>query len=145
MRRFETCLLITLLLTPIALLALASDLAAPERSLSPRMLEIQEVLGREQTDLAKLQIELGSAPDEKEALRILRAIAQRKQDAEIAVLRVQKRFAQQEGDARAVADIDRAIERILDPQPAPLSPAEQEAREKQRAESARRDREVGHE
>jgi hypothetical protein len=144
MRRFQICLLTTLCIAIIASFVAAVDHVDPGAALSPRMLEIQHVLDGEAVDLAALQRELQAAPDEKEALRILRAIAQRKQDAEVAVLRIQKRYALQEGDTETVALIDEAIARILDPQPAP--PSEEALREKEalRAELERRNQAADH-
>jgi len=144
MQRFQIFLFSTLIICGIAPGIMAAEQPGPESDLSPRMLEIHQVLDSEAADLAALQRDLQAASDEKAALRILRAIKQRKQDAEISILRIQKRYALQEGNAEAAALIDEAITRILDPQPAP--PSEEALREKEarRAELERRNQAADH-
>lgn len=86
------------------------------------MQEIRNVLADEQTDLQVLQAELANASSETDALAILRRIAQRKQETEIAVLRIQERRARELGDEETALRIDRAIRRILNPEPVAPSP-----------------------
>ena len=78
---------------------------------------------------------LKTAIDEAQALALLRAIAQQKQDTEIAILRVQARNAREVGNQDAVAKIEMAIEQILNPKPITPSPAARAELEARRAQA----------
>lgn len=106
---------------------------------SPFMQAIRTALANEEASLRTLEAELANAPDEKEALTILRRIAQRKQEAEIAILRIQERRARELGDEEAALRIDLAIRRILDPQPIAPSPEALQEIEARRAASGNRE------
>lgn len=90
---------------------------APERPLSPKMQEITEVLAAGKTQVMELQEQLKTAPNETEALRLLKAIAQQKQDTEIAMLRIQERHARLAGQSEVADQIIAAIDKILNPDP----------------------------
>ena len=91
-------------------------------TVSPQMQEIQTVLAQERIAILALQEALEAAPSERDALEILRAIGQRKQDTEIAVLRIQEQHARQAGDEAAATRIEQAIHKILNPEPLTISP-----------------------
>jgi hypothetical protein len=94
--------------------------------LSPMMQEIDAVLAAEKEALEALNEQLGSAPDERAALHILQQIKQQKQDTELSILRIQRRYALEKGDTDAAERIDLAIDRILNPpriQPDPAAAA----------------------
>lgn len=84
-------------------------------ALSPMMQEIEAALAADKEALATLNDQLSTAADEQAALVILRQIQQQKQDTELAVLRIQRRHAAEQGDTEAAARIDLAIDRILNP------------------------------
>lgn len=81
--------------------------------------------------LAALNLQLKSAPSETEALRLLDAIHQQKQETEITILRIQERHARLAGDTEAADKINLAVDDILNPPvriPDPQARAESEAR-----------------
>lgn len=139
MRKLKFGLSFLVLLAICGALPPVADRSGPPPMAAAFMQEIQNVLALEQTDLAALQEDLKNAPNEQDALQVLRAIAQRKQDTEIAVLRVQERHARLSGDEEAATRIEQSIRRILNPEPMVLSP---EARQES---EARRDGGRGHE
>ena len=125
MHRFRTYLvflIILFILTSFGIARLTAGDPGPTSSGSSFMDEIRTIRDQEAADLRKLRTELENAPDETVALAILRRITERKQNTEIAVLRVQGRRAREQGDLEAARQIDLAIQRILDPQPATPSP-----------------------
>lgn len=106
----------------------------PQKTLSPMMQEIHAALAQNDAVVETLQQNLRTAPDEQQALAMLRAIAQQKKDTEVSILRIQERYAQQAGNQEAVAKLNQAIEQILNPTPVAPSPeakAELEARRAQ--------------
>lgn len=116
-----------------------SALTAPHQVRNPRLEEIKAAQAAGQELVVQLQLQLKAAPDEVEALRLLRAINQQKQDTEIVILRIQERYARQAGDTATADRIGQAVQEILNPPvPAPSAQA--------RAESeARREGRGGHE
>jgi len=106
---------------------------------SPLMQEIQTALAQEATALLELQEDLTNAPTEQDALAILRTISQRKQDTEIAILRIQVRNAHETGNEGAAVRIEQAIQRILDPEPVEPSPEALQEMEARRTAGRNRD------
>lgn len=84
-------------------------------TVSPLMQEIKATLAAGDELLAALQLQLTSAPDETEALRLLNAIQQQKQDTEISILRIQERYAREAGDTETAEKINLAVSKILNP------------------------------
>ncbi len=82
---------------------------------SPMMQEIEDVLASDKAAILALNEELEAAPDEQAALRILQAISQRKQETEIAILRIQEHHLRENGDTASADRINGEIERILNP------------------------------
>ncbi len=89
----------------------------PEKPLSPMMQEIKAVMVASDGAVNALQEQLKSAPDETQALQILRAVSQQKQDTEIAILRIQERYARKAGDKETAEQINLAVQNILNPDP----------------------------
>lgn len=118
---------------------LLPDRALLPRALSPKMVEIQAVLKADRERVAELQQQLEAATDETEALRLLRAIHQHKQNTEVAILQIQERFAREAGDTETADKIKLAVDDILRP-PVPAVSAEAKA-----ASAARRSGGTGHE
>lgn len=112
---------------------------APAFPPSPMMLEIKAALAVSETAVAELGAQLRSAADERDALRIQRAIADAKRDAEVAVMRIQARYAREAGDVETAEKIELAVARILNPVPATPDP------EAAAASAARRGGGDGHE
>lgn len=124
-----TCLIIALFLaSPLAAAdpqpAPTTDpprVLLPERPLptppvlSPLMRDIEAALAADKEALADLNEQLAAAANEQAALLILRQIQQQKQDTELAILRIQRHHATEQGDTEAAARIDLAIDRILNP------------------------------
>jgi hypothetical protein len=106
----------------------------PAKPLSPMMQEIRAALVQNDAVVETLQQNLKTAPDEQQALALLRAIAQQKMDTEVSILRIQESYAQQAGNGEAVVKLQQAIQQILNPTPMAPSPeaqAELEARRTQ--------------
>jgi len=139
MRKLKFGLSFLVLLAICGAVPPVTDRSGPLPTATAFMQEIRNVLAQEQAALAALQEDLKSAPTEQDALRVLRAIDQRKQDTEIAVLRIQERHARLSGDEDAATRVEQAIRRILNPEPMAISP---EARQES---EARRDGGRGHE
>jgi TolA-binding protein len=118
---------------------LLPERALPSRALSPKMTAIQAVLKADRERVAELQQQLNAATDETEALRLLRAIHDHKQDTEIAILQIQERFAREAGDTETADKIKLAVDEILRP-PVPAARAEAKAES-----AARRSGGSGHE
>lgn len=98
---------------------------------SPLMEEINAAIATGDELLAALNLQLKSAPSETEALRLLDAIHQQKQETEITILRIQERHARLAGDTEAADKINLAVDDILNPPvriPDPQARAESEAR-----------------
>jgi DnaJ-domain-containing protein 1 len=128
------CLVV--LVTCVASAVIAAEPAeTPPREISPIMEEIQLVLAQCQDRIATLEFDLERAPDQAAALQILREIQQQKQDAEVGVLRVQKRYALADGNLAAADEIDAVIERILAPEPVEASAEARAEREARRQEA----------
>ena len=106
--------LVALFAAPILIMA---DTPRVRPQLSPLMQEVEAVLAAENAALLVLEQDLKAAPSEREALGILRAIGQRKQDSEIAILRIQERYAREAGNEEAAAILTETIEKILNPTP----------------------------
>lgn len=92
------------------------------------MIEINALLDADKELLSGLQDSLKSATNEIEALRLLQAIHQQKQDTEISILRIQERYARQAGDTATADKIKLEVEKILNPPvPAPNTQAREES------------------
>lgn len=126
----------TLVILAAAVLAATSQLAISEqdaapaaRPVPPMIQEIRSVLARSDAAVLVLQRDLDAVTDEEQALDILRAIDRQKQEAEISVLRIQERYARQDGNNEAAARIARTIEKILNPDPVTPNEEARAARE----------------
>ena len=120
--------IITLFLLIITAGVLAASDNNPSSADQP---DITTLLASRDASLAELHTRLEAASNEVEALEILHAIQAHKLETEVAILRLQKRQAELAGNQEAVAVIETAIERLLEP-PAPLG------NDEARAASARR-------
>jgi hypothetical protein len=118
-RLFALLLLSLLLVTPATSAAEAVTDSGDSVALSPMMQEIQEALNKKETSLQSLQEELKTTGTESEALAIVRAIGQQKQDTEIEILSIQEGYARRAGELETAEKIAAVIERILNPPPAP--------------------------
>jgi thioredoxin-like negative regulator of GroEL len=106
----------------------------PQKPLSPMMQEIHATLEQNDAAVAALQQTLKTAPDEQQALALLRAIAQQKKNTEVSILRIQVRYARQAGNQDAVAKLGLAIEQILNPKPVAPTPQAQAELKARRAQ-----------
>jgi len=90
---------------------------------SEMMQEIREVLETEKATLASLGVQLERAADHEAALATQKQVERTKQDTELQLLRIQADYARQEGRETQAAEIESAIERILNPpsRPNPVS------------------------
>ena len=110
---------------------LMPDQPIKHQTISPMMKEIKATMAASDELLAGLQQQLNSVSNESEALRLLRAIHQQKQDTEISILRIQERYARQAGDIETADRINLAVDEILNPPvriPSAQAQAEREAR-----------------
>ena len=139
MRKIFIYLIFLLFLPIFGVSPQATSGPEPQHTVSPMMQEIQTALAQEATALLVLQEDLTNAPTEQDALAILRMISQRKQDTEIATLRIQERYARQAGNEDAAVRIERAIQRILDPEPVEPSPEALQEMEARRTAGQNRD------
>ncbi len=124
----------------VMLLAVTPHLATTDRNeqpasekLSPMMQEIQAALKQGDAAVHTLQQDLKSVPDEHQALELLRAIALKKQETEISVLRIQERYARRDGNLEAATRIEQAIAKILNPDPVTPNAEAQKEREARRS------------
>lgn len=107
-----------------------------EKPLSPMMQEIKAAMAANEVAVKALQVSLQTTADEAESLQILRAVDQQKQDTEIAILRIQERYARQNGDQETADQINLAIEKILNPDPVTPTAEAMAEREARRAGGA---------
>jgi hypothetical protein len=111
----------------------AGKAARPSAKLTPMMEEIQAAVQTTREAVADLADRFRAATDETEALELARAIRCVKLDGRIEVLRIQLRYARQDGRDETVAKLEAAIERMTVPprsgqpipRPAPEQPAGQ--------------------
>jgi hypothetical protein len=87
-------------------------LQAPRETLSPRLLEIRDLLEGRDLQLRDLTARYRSATDDAEALRIQREIHDLKAGTELALLGIQLRHARQEGNHEAVARLEATLQRV---------------------------------
>ena len=109
----------------VGLLTVAGAGPGPEErepTLSPMMTEIQAVLDRQDASLTDLQSRLKTAPAERDALALLRQVDRVKRDAEVDILKIQRRYALEAEDLEAVARIDASIGQLTNPIPARPQP-----------------------
>lgn len=83
--------------------------------LTPMQQEIRVVLEDHDRELEKLQAELATATDERQALEIQKKIHELKQSVEPAVLNIQLRHARAKGHDEAVAGLEAALEALESP------------------------------
>ena len=107
-----------------------------EKPVSPMMQEIKAAMAANEVAVKALQESLQTTADEAEALQILRAVDQQKQDTEIAILRIQERYARQNGDQETADQINLAVEKILNPDPVTPTAEAMAEREARRAGGA---------
>jgi hypothetical protein len=101
--------------------------------LTPMMAEIQAALEANREAVAYLAARFRAAADETEAMELAREIRSIKLEGRLGVLRIQLRYAQEEGRTEAAAELESAIERMTAPprtgtpipRPAPQRPAGQ--------------------
>ena len=144
MQKPSTVLMVVLLaslliITQLVMAAPPEPIPQPQASptpLSPMMQEIKAAMTASEAAVIALQEELKSAPDEIQALQILRAVSQQKQDTEIAILRIQERYARQAGDQDTADKINLAVQKILNPDPVTPTPEAMAEREARRAGGA---------
>jgi hypothetical protein len=86
-----------------------------QRRLSPLQQEIQAQLEAEDTALAQLQAELVAATDARQAHEIQGRIAELKTSTELALLRIQLRYAQERQDLKTSQQLEEAIEALENP------------------------------
>lgn len=90
---------------------------------SPMMVEIRAVLDEERAALKSLNERFRAAKDADAAIALQREIARVKLDAEVAVLRVQAKHARAAGRADVAANLEAAIQKMLEPEaPPPATP-----------------------
>jgi hypothetical protein len=104
---------------------------------NPMIEEIRALLAESAATVLEIQNQMKAAPDEQTALAMLRQVRQHKQDTEVAVLRIQQRYAREKGDTEAAQLIEEAIGQLLIPAPVSATP-------EARAERARRRGGVDH-
>ncbi len=106
--------------------AAAEDAVAPApkprlAKASPMMVEIRAVLDEERASLKVLHERFRAAKDADAAIAIQREIARVKLDAEVSVLRVQAKHARAAGRADVAANLEAAIQQMLEPEAPPPS------------------------
>jgi len=92
---------------------------APERQLSPMMVEITALLEAEKLAVEERRLEMSQTTDMARRLELMTEIHQLKMDTELEILRVQLRHARQAGRLDTVAEIEQAIEFMTNPRPVP--------------------------
>ncbi len=105
----------------------------PPVKLSPMMAEIQTTLEASRLAVAELSVRFKAAGDEREALDLATRIASAKLEGRLEMLRIQLRYARDEGREEAVTELEEAITRMTAPprtgqpiaRPAPRRPINQ--------------------
>lgn len=87
-------------------------LALPRESLSPRLLEIRDLLEGRDKQLETLTAQFQAASDDAEAMRIMREIHTLKAGTELELLKIQLRYARKDGNHEAVARLEETLARI---------------------------------
>lgn len=95
---------------------LAGPLHAPDRPVSPMMLEIRGVMDAAQAESELLHQRFAAASNEQEALAVQRELEKLMQDSEIEILHVQARYARERGDQELADEIESSIAKILEPE-----------------------------
>lgn len=106
--------------------AAAEDAVAPApkprlAKASPMMTEIRAVLDEERAALRVLHERFRATKDADASIAIQREIARVKLDAEVSVLRVQAKHARAAGRADVAANLEAAIQKMLEPDAPPPS------------------------
>ncbi len=92
---------------------------APERELSPMMVEIESLLEAEKLAVEERRVQMTQTTDMAQRVALMDEIHQLKTDTELEILRVQLRYAQQEGHLDTAQEIEAAIEFMTGPRPVP--------------------------
>jgi hypothetical protein len=92
---------------------------APRRTPPAMMVEIEELLAAEKSNVEERRAEIARTADMARVADLLQEIHQLKVDTELEILRVQLRYAQLTGYEDQVREIEQAIEFMTSPRPVP--------------------------
>jgi hypothetical protein len=87
-------------------------LELPRESLSPRLLEIRDLLEGRDKQLEALSARFRDAADDAEAMRIQREIHDLKSGTEVELLKIQLRYARREENHEAVVRLEETLARV---------------------------------
>jgi hypothetical protein len=92
----------------------------PTREPSPMMVEIKQLIADQNLAVEALGTEMSRTEDPDRKMEILQSIHEIKTGTEVAILRVQLRYARQEGRLETARKIEEAIEYLTSPRPVPI-------------------------
>jgi hypothetical protein len=87
-------------------------LELPRESLSPRLLEIRDLLEDRDRQVEDLVARFRAAADDVEAMRIQRKIHELKSGTEVELLKIQLRYARLDENPEAVARLQETLARV---------------------------------
>lgn len=103
----------------------------PRETLSPRLLEIREFLEGRDQQVEALTARYRAATDNAEAMRLMRQIHDVKSGTEVGILKIQLRWAREENNREAVAQLEETLARV-EAGPKVLAPQSRPRPERQR-------------
>ncbi len=106
-------------------------MAVPREELSPRLLEIRDFLEGRDQQVKELTARYRAATDNAEAMRLMREIHDLKSGTEAGLLEIQLRWARQENNREAVAQLEETLARV-EAGPKVLAPGNRPRPERQR-------------
>jgi len=105
----------TLIILAVLMAGIVLAAEAPEREASPMMLEIRAAFAATQVEVADLQARYKAAADPEQAREILREAALVKREGRIEIMRIQLRYARQNGDDARGAELEQIVTRMTTP------------------------------
>jgi hypothetical protein len=95
--------------------AAPGEVVAPVREISPMMLEIQAAVETTRLQVAELKRRHDAAVNDAEAMDLMREAARIKRDSRVEMMRIQLRYARQDGNAELVAELEDIVTRMTAP------------------------------
>ncbi|MEN8006213.1 MAG: hypothetical protein ABFS42_04320 [Candidatus Krumholzibacteriota bacterium] len=93
----------------------SGETVAPARELSPMMLEIQAAMESASLRVAELKRRHDAAISDDEAMALAREAAKVKRESRIEMMRIQLRYARQDGNTELVAELEDIVTRMEAP------------------------------
>ena len=95
--------------------AAPGEVVAPAREISPMMMEIQAAMETARLQVAELKRRHDDTVNDEEAMDIMREAARIKRESRVEMMRIQLRYARQDGNAEQVAELEDIVIRMTAP------------------------------